>query len=1802
MSSIVLPRRLPGSLPRLLPGLLPGLLLAACSGAALGQNILVQPGAGSYPTLAAAFAAINAGTHTGAVVVEVVGDTTETTVAQLNASGSGSASYSSLQLRPAGGVTRTISSAQGRTVLLDGADQVTIDGLDADGNALVLRNTATASSGTLVFLNGATHNTVTRTTLEGRQNGSAVVVFGSDQTSGDGNDHNTLRENRIGAVDATLPVRGILCQGSTGSAAVANQFGRLSDNRIADIFAPAGASVAISFQSGCNQWIVSGNRIFQSAPRTFTQAGSWRAIELQGGGSNAPHGMHVSANQIGHATDAGTGTAEFLGSSNRLAGIYTRVPANLAANRIEANLVRAIRQTTEQTGTGLNGVFAGILIESGNAEVIDNQIGADAAAPDLVVNSSGTAATDVAAIASFGVATVAVIQGNQIGSLHHVHATATAGNAQINLFGIQSGNCARCLVSHNSVGGPSPASLQLSSNSTRVTSFGIQLAGAELTANSNLVQHLETTGGDPASVQNQVVGLQLTGTSSSYALASNNHIHGLHAASSTVQSRVVGLLLSVGAASATHNRIHRLALAEQAGNGEVVGLQLASSGQTARNNMISLGKDALGAPLSYGIRLIGIRENSFDTRVQHNSVLIFGAPSAGDHITAAFDSVQPSPSRFFQHNLFANQRSNNGSTGRHYAIRINTAQITTANAAFVSNFNVLHAPGNGGRIAAFGNADLPTLAGWRQFTRQDAQSVDVDPQFLSSDDLHLAASSPVRGLAAPLPELWDDLDGDARPGSDNAVDPGADEVDGAPAAATDLAVLELVSPRSGGFALPGTAFVPRARVLNPGTQATPAASARLRIRDAAEQVVYEQVQPVPALGVQATWTVPFPSTTLSAGSYTITVNVELPSDQAPANDQLQRPLLVRPPLAGVVTIGNAGDFPSLTNAHGLFHALGELGASAAVEARIISDLAGETGQFRLPTLSGNPALLIRPFGAPREIRGAASNALLYVDGTDNLTIDGALDGASTEDVVGGDPALRQLTIVNEAEAFGAVVQAVNLNESGANQLRLRNLIVRGRDPEITQFGILVGAAVLGGGAVNDDVLIENCAVQRAAVGIYHFGGNAGSSRNTVIRNNDLSATGADRIGRIGIELFSQNNALVRRNAIGGMASTLPVDVAGIASGFGELSAQNQGSHLMSDTVLEGNRIHGLATSGPAGVYGIYFGGQNSRLINNMISGLQGAASNNDRLSGIYLTGHTGFSMQLLHNSVHLSGERGATPAPAPSYALLVNGSDPVLELRNNILSNRMTSAAPGARAYVAGFGGSSFANLSANHNLEHAAGPSAGFITIGGTLGGTEFSDLAQWRILSAGEQDSLSADPRFVSDMDLHLQQAPASPALSAAAVLAEVLDDIDGNPRGVSGRDIGADETAAPAPGALQLSQSVLAFGTQTVNTTSAPLETRLMASADGVVVVTALSAPSAPFQRDPGSTCPAALPFALAAGTECSLRYRFAPVAIQSEAQTLQIQTKASGSQMLELTGTGAPAPAQLALDTAALNFPQTVLGSSSPEQFVQVRNNGGLPLTVSAVSAATAPFERTASGSCAAVPFELAGGALCTIGYRYTPTATGTQQQVLSIDAGAAGSSTLTLSGSAVAALLQLSSAELDFGTQQAGSASAERSLIIGNGGQGTLQISSFTLPNAPFELSGGDCPPAPLTLAPGAQCTLRLRFLPLVAGNFEQLLSFADNDVSGVGSVRLLGTGLARPDAVFGNGFEGTGKRLQTVLEGIAAAADLLDETPLALAEDIDALGRPVQLHARRRAGGVEVIVLTRAADGQWQHGSWQRVD
>jgi hypothetical protein len=89
-------------------------------GTANAQNVEVSTGGPvtNYTTLGAAFTAINAGTHTGVILVEIASNTTETGACVLNSSGAGSASYTSLTIRPrVDGVTISGPTVTGRGLI-----------------------------------------------------------------------------------------------------------------------------------------------------------------------------------------------------------------------------------------------------------------------------------------------------------------------------------------------------------------------------------------------------------------------------------------------------------------------------------------------------------------------------------------------------------------------------------------------------------------------------------------------------------------------------------------------------------------------------------------------------------------------------------------------------------------------------------------------------------------------------------------------------------------------------------------------------------------------------------------------------------------------------------------------------------------------------------------------------------------------------------------------------------------------------------------------------------------------------------------------------------------------------------------------------------------------------------------------------------------------------------------------------------------------------------------------------------------------------------------------------------------------------------------------------------------------------------------------------------------------------------------------------------------------------------------------------------------------------------------------------
>ena len=307
------------------------------------QNINVNPGAGSYPTLKDAFDAINAGTHTGAVTIDVVGNTTETATAVLNASGTGAASYTSIFMSPSGGPRIIEGSLSGATtgsiIRFAGADRVTIDGrIGGTGRNLTVRNNATVTLQACIFLstvipaqgdtNGCQNNVIrnleiscdadqssnTAFTTIGITSGLASSGIG---TAARNNDNNQYLENRI------IKVRyGIFLGG--GVALNLNDNNVISGNIIGpDTFGPAQIGKAGIYVNGQNNCLISCNTI-QNVGRDVLLAG------LTGGADRCGIGL-------GQENWSTSTTATLTGTNNT----------------INANTIINVQETREFSAVGI---------------------------------------------------------------------------------------------------------------------------------------------------------------------------------------------------------------------------------------------------------------------------------------------------------------------------------------------------------------------------------------------------------------------------------------------------------------------------------------------------------------------------------------------------------------------------------------------------------------------------------------------------------------------------------------------------------------------------------------------------------------------------------------------------------------------------------------------------------------------------------------------------------------------------------------------------------------------------------------------------------------------------------------------------------------------------------------------------------------------------------------------------------------------------------------------------------------------------------------------------------------------------------------------------------------------------------------------------------------------------------------------------------------------------------------------------------------------------------------------------------
>jgi hypothetical protein len=810
-------------------------------------------------------------------------------------------------------------------------------------------------------------------------------------------------------------------------------------------------------------------------------------------------------------------------------------------------------------------------------------------------------------------------------------------------------------------------------------------------------------------------------------------------------------------------------------------------------------------------------------------------------LTAAFAIVATGQTGCdVRNNIFSNQMTGGNPTGTRHAAVFLPSGATVAMNLTINNNGYYQGTGPLNRMAQVGttfgageylaaNFDPSATTPATNFraytsplsaagTNDNASFATVgSPPFTSNTDLHIPNGTQTRLESGGAPVgVTVDIDNETR----NATTPdiGADEFTGVLPPANDIAATAIIVPANGSVVLNGGTVTPQASFTNVGIAAQTNVMVQFTITGPGG-FNYTDTQTIANINPGQTVTVTFAATAAltTNGTYNTAATV-VTVDANPANNTVNGAFTVASPVAGTVTVGSGGTYPSLTNAGGAFQSINTLGASANVTIEITSNLTGETGAIALNEIVGGFTVTIKPSGAARTVTGTSAAFMIPINGADGVTFDGSLSGGTD----------RSLTFTNTGGG-GAIGFTTGAN--GAQNNVVKNLIVRGGSPTVTLIGIAFGGNTFGtAGTDNDNNRVENNDIGSVIYGIYSVGISAANpNTGVVITRNQMTGTGALRVNRVGIFTGNDNGVQITENQIDGISSAEAADAIAIAAGSQTLATTPPATVSQVNALISRNRIGVVQQTNTFSAAGIVLGSGTSgtnTVVNNMISGVIANANAGDIVAGMYIIPAAGATQNIYHNSVSMTGARGATADQFGSFALAVTADQPT-NITNNILFNSQTATGTDANSYAIGLNGATFANITSNFNDLFVSGPQGTHLAITGGLRattavptpgtGTNRVDLAAYQAATGEDANSISVNPLFVSTTDLHLQAG--SPAINAGTTGTGVTVDFDGQPRDAM-PDMGADEFVAGMPGTLQFDMATYmvneAAGTLTVTVT--------------------------------------------------------------------------------------------------------------------------------------------------------------------------------------------------------------------------------------------------------------------------------------------------------------------------------------------------------------------------------------------------
>lgn len=364
------------------------------------QTITTLNVPGSYASIKAAYSACTAATpYIINVRTGYAGETYPITInADVASVVSNRSAANPIIIRPDAAFSYTFLGAANSVFEFSGAAKyVTIDGRQGGtgtANSFVFQNTS-ASKPVVSFTGDNSYNAIKYCKIQGRNQTSGIVDLKSP--TGAGIRNIIIDNNEICPNGAFFPTDGIYSEGTNP---LKNTNIVISNNKVYDIWADvAFPSHGIFF--GYNTFnfacTVSGNSVYFTSSKTFTNDGNWYGIVVKG------NNHIVSNNFVGGTAAACGGTPLTITATGTLGshiyGISVTGTSATSTTTVSGNTVRNIILSTKHRSTDLlvnriasssNQSLAGIVIEEGAATVSDNNIGGTTAGSITVINSNTT--------------------------------------------------------------------------------------------------------------------------------------------------------------------------------------------------------------------------------------------------------------------------------------------------------------------------------------------------------------------------------------------------------------------------------------------------------------------------------------------------------------------------------------------------------------------------------------------------------------------------------------------------------------------------------------------------------------------------------------------------------------------------------------------------------------------------------------------------------------------------------------------------------------------------------------------------------------------------------------------------------------------------------------------------------------------------------------------------------------------------------------------------------------------------------------------------------------------------------------------------------------------------------------------------------------------------------------------------------------------------------------------------------------------------------------------------------------------